>query len=65
MGLTRVWVADGCILCNLCVELSPQVFVIEDERCWARPDADLDAHEEEIRQAAIDCPVSVIHLEEE
>jgi len=65
MGLTRVWVEDGCILCNLCVELSPDVFVLEGEHCWARPDADLDTHEEEIRQAAIDCPVSVIQMEED
>src|SRR5690349_23451462 len=46
MGLSRVWVEDGCILCNLCVEVSPNVFVIEGEHCWARPDADLDVHEE-------------------
>jgi ferredoxin len=65
MGLTRVWVEDGCILCNLCVEVSPEVFVLEGDVCWAKPDADLDAHEEEIRQAAVDCPVSVIHMEED
>jgi ferredoxin len=65
MGLTKVWVEDGCTLCGLCPELAPEVFVLEDEQCWARPDADLDAHEEEIRQAAIDCPVGVIHFEEE
>jgi len=65
MGLTKVWVEDGCILCNLCPEVAPEVFVLEDEHCWARPDADLDENEEEIRQAAIDCPVGVIHFEEE
>ena len=65
MGLTKVWVEDGCILCNLCTEVTPEVFVIEDEHCWARPEADLDSHEEEIRQVAIDCPVGVIRYEEE
>jgi ferredoxin len=65
MGLTKVWVEDGCILCGLCPELAPEVFVLEDDHCWARPEADLDEHEEEIRQAAIDCPVGVIRLEEE
>jgi ferredoxin len=65
MGLTKVWVEDGCILCNLCPEVAPEVFVLEDEHCWARPDADLDENEEEIRQAVIDCPVGVIHFEED
>ena len=65
MGLSRVWVEDGCILCNLCAEISPEVFVIEDDHCYVRSDADLDDHEEEIRQAAIDCPVDVIRFEED
>ncbi|MGH7724974.1 MAG: ferredoxin [Candidatus Eiseniibacteriota bacterium] len=65
MALSRVWVEDGCILCNLCVEISPEIFVLEDERCYVRPEADLDSHEEEIRQAAIDCPVGVIKIVEE
>ena len=65
MSLSRVWIEDGCILCNLCVEISPATFVLEDDYCDVRSDADLDAHEEEIRQAAIDCPVAVIRVEEE
>lgn len=65
MALSRVWIEDGCILCNVCVEISPEAFVLEDEHCYVRSDADLDEHEEAIRQAAIDCPVEVIHLEEE
>jgi ferredoxin len=64
MGLTKVWVEDGCILCGLCPELAPDVFVMEDDHCWAR-EADFDANEEEIRQAAIDCPVDVIRFEED
>ena len=46
-------------------QTTPDVFVLEGDHCWARPDADLDTHEEEIRQAAIDCPVSVILMEED
>ena len=65
MGLNRVWVDEGCILCNLCAEVAPEVFVVEDEHCWVRPDAEIDEHEETIRQLAIDCPVSVIRYEEE
>jgi ferredoxin len=65
MALSRVWVEDGCILCNLCVEISPEIFVLEDEHCYVRPEADLDSREEEIRQAAIDCPVGVIKIVEE
>src|SRR6185436_3337395 len=40
MALRRVWVDDGCILCNLCAEVAPEVFVLEDEHCWVRPDAE-------------------------
>ena len=65
MALTRVWVDDGCILCGLCPELAPEVFVMEDDHCWAKDDADLDSNEEEIRQAAIDCPVGVIRFQED
>jgi ferredoxin len=65
MGLSRVWIEDGCILCNVCVEISPAAFVLEDEHCYVQPDVDLDEHDEEIRQAAIDCPVAVIRIEEE
>ena len=65
MGLTKVWVDSGCILCGLCPELAPDVFVMEDDHCWAKDDADLDSHEEEIRQAAIDCPVGVIRFQED
>ena len=65
MALTRVWVDDGCILCGLCPELAPEVFVMEDDHCWAKDEADLDSNEEEIRQAAIDCPVGVIRFQED
>jgi ferredoxin len=65
MPLARVWVEDGCILCKLCVEMCPEVFIVEDEVCYVREDADLDVQEEEIRQAALDCPVNVIRFEED
>lgn len=65
MALRRVWIDEGCILCNLCVEISPEVFVLEEEHCYVRSEAELDPHEEEIRQAALDCPVGVIQIEEE
>ena len=65
MGLSRVWIEDGCILCNVCVEISPESFVIEDDNCYVRSEVDLEEHEEAIRQAVIDCPVAVIRIEEE
>ena len=34
-------------------------------RSYTMREADFDAHEEEIRQAAIDCPVDVIRFEED
>lgn len=55
----------GCIACGLCAGTCPDVFEIASDglaQVVSQPDA---AKEDEVRQAAEGCPVSVIHLSEE
>ncbi len=63
MSIKKVWVEDGCIACGNCEGVCPDVFEI-DETSKVKPDADLEANEAKIRQAAEECPVSVIKFEE-
>jgi len=70
MAIRRVWIEDGCISCNLCEDIVPEVFhVPAGETCRPRKgherhlggDQDMD---EKIQEAADSCPVEVIQLEE-
>lgn len=67
MPLRKVWIEEGCIACSLCTSYCPEVFLVENgESCEIRPEAaqHLASKEEEIRDAALDCPVEVIQIEE-
>ncbi|MCC6240720.1 MAG: ferredoxin [Phycisphaerales bacterium] len=62
--ISRVWIAPGCIVCNLCEDTCPQVFDVQAETCVIRPSAQryyLD-HYDAIIQAAAECPVEVIRI---
>jgi len=63
MAITRVWIEEGCTVCNLCEDTAPDVFEVTDETCTVREGVDLSAHEEEIIQAAEECPVEIIKYE--
>jgi ferredoxin len=69
MPIQRVWIEEGCISCNLCEDLCPEVFEVRlGESCVVKQDAtkllvgesSLDAR---IQDAADSCPVEVIRLE--
>ena len=69
MGIQRVWIEEGCISCNLCEDLCPEVFEVPlGEFCVVKKeatklligDSTLDA---KIQDAADSCPVEVIKLE--
>jgi len=63
--IKRVWIEEGCISCNLCQDICPEVFEVPDgEDCVVRPDAGkhFAGKDEEIREAACDCPVEVIQV---
>ena len=67
MPIKKVWIDEGCIACDLCTSYCPEVFLVENgEVCVIKPDAGawLGKKDEEIRDAAEDCPVEVIRVEE-
>jgi ferredoxin len=67
MTITRVWIEEGCISCSLCSDLAPEVFLVQNgENCVVKPEAPkyFQQMDDEIREAAGDCPVEVIKYEE-
>lgn len=69
MAITRVWIEEGCISCNLCEDIVPEVFVVPlGETCRVTDDASRflrgdPAFDAKVQEAADSCPVEVIHLE--
>jgi ferredoxin len=62
----KVWIEAGCISCQLCQDIAPKVFRVEDgQDCVVLADAarHFQGLREDIEQAARDCPVEVIKLE--
>lgn len=68
--IRRVWIEEGCISCNLCEDLVPEVFEVPaGDTCRPKRkherllgDASMD---ERVREAADSCPVEVIQLDED
>lgn len=60
----KVWIAEGCILCNLCEETCPEVFDVREDRCMIRESAVQHylGQGQKIAQAAEECPVDVIRV---
>lgn len=69
MAIKRVWIEEGCISCNLCEDLVPEVFEVPlGEFCNVKADAGRfltgdAAFDEKVQEAADACPVEVIRLE--
>jgi ferredoxin len=71
MSIKRVWIVEGCISCNLCEDLCPEVFEVpagdtsrttKDHERHLTGDPDMD---DKIREAVDSCPVEVIEVEED
>jgi ferredoxin len=69
MTIRRVWVEEGCISCNLCQDLVPEVFEVPPGST-SRPRKGHEKHlrgdasmEERIQEAVDSCPVEVIRAE--
>jgi len=62
----KAWVdKDGCIACELCTNICPEVFRMgDDDLAEAYVDTVPEEAEDAAREAADSCPVSVIHIEE-
>ena len=66
--IRKVWIEEGCISCSLCQDICAEVFLVEPGMdCVVKPDApaQFTAKDEEIREAALDCPVEVIKFSEQ
>ncbi|MFG1498590.1 ferredoxin [Halobacteriovorax sp. XZX-3] len=58
-AVSKVWIEEGCIVCNACEGIYPEVFEVTDTNCVIRPDAPLD-NGLLILEAAEACPTEVI-----
>ncbi len=65
MAITEVRIdEDACTACGLCEDTCPEVFEVNDV-ATVKEDADFNEFEEEIKQAAEECPTEAIQYEEE
>ncbi|MCZ6597801.1 MAG: ferredoxin [Planctomycetota bacterium] len=70
MAIRRVWVEEGCISCNLCEDVAPEVFEVL-AGCESHTKNGYERHlgdprvEEKVQEAADSCPVEVIQVERE
>ncbi len=58
-AVSKVWIEPGCIVCNACEAIYPEVFEVTEDTCLIRPEAPLD-NGLLIQEAAEACPVEVI-----
>jgi ferredoxin len=62
MALKSVEIIEGCIACGLCVEICPEVFVMDD-LATVIPGVNYSDYEAQVIEAADSCPVEVIKYE--
>ena len=66
MAIKKVWIEEGCIADGICQDICPEVFGENDDgTAFVKEDADLNANEDSIKEAAEDCPVEVIKYDED
>jgi ferredoxin len=58
-AVSKVWIEPGCIVCNACEGIFPEVFQVTDTTCLIRANAPLD-NGLKIQESAEACPVEVI-----
>ena len=61
-SVSKVWIEPGCIVCDACETIIPEVFEVQDATCIIRPDAPL-TDGLRIVEAAEACPVEVIKFD--
>ena len=65
MAIKKVWITEDCTACELCVELCPEVFSLPDEIAVVNENVSLTMYAEKIKEAAEECPVEAIKIEQE
>ena len=58
-SIAKVWIETGCIVCDACEVIFPEVFDVTDTTCLIRPGAPLNDGLK-VQEAAEACPVEVI-----
>ncbi len=58
-SVSKVWIEPGCIVCDACEAIFPEVFEVTDSTCIIRPGAPLNDGLR-IQESAEACPVEVI-----
>ncbi|MCS6970606.1 MAG: ferredoxin [Planctomycetota bacterium] len=51
MPIARVWIEDGCIVCNACETACPEVFHVTEDTCHIRAAVRADGKEDTNRDA--------------
>lgn len=51
MPITKVWIEEGCIVCNACEAECPDVFHVTADSCHIKADARIDGQEDENRSS--------------
>lgn len=54
MAITKVWIEEGCIVCNACDAECPDVFLVTDTTCVIKADVRVDGLETENRDEMSD-----------
>ena len=58
-AVSKVWIIEGCIVCNACEDIYPEVFNVTSDTCLVRDDYPKDDGMK-VQEAAEACPVEVI-----
>lgn len=58
-AISKVWIEPGCIVCDACETIYPEVFDVQADTCVIRPNPPLDDGLK-VEEAAEACPVEVI-----
>jgi ferredoxin len=45
MAIKRVWIEEGCIVCNACETTCPEVFNVTEDSCHIRAESRLDGQQ--------------------
>ncbi len=46
MAIKRVWIEEGCIVCNACETTCPEVFNVTEDSCFIRSDVREDGKQD-------------------
>ena len=62
-AVTKVWIDEGCITCDACENIVPEVFSVQDDTCIIVDGVNPSEWSDDIIEAAEGCPVDVIMYE--